>query len=173
MSREALRALETSLKSGHHADLARLAGGWSGTVKVWFEPGQLISEGAVRGRIRGVLGGLFVVHEYEAKFMGETEHGVAIHGYHLDTKRYESAWIDSFHTGTQIMVSRGVPKSTLHAVTGSYGGEDDGDTAGWRTEIELKSVDQLMIQMFNVTPQGRESLAVEFDYRRVHGARPL
>lgn len=167
------KALEASLQAGHHADLARLSGGWSGTVKVWFEPGQLISEGAVRGRIRGVLGGLFVIHEYEAKYMDETEHGVALHGYDLDASRYESAWIDSFHTGTQIMFSRGVPKATLHAVTGSYGNENEGETAGWRTEIELKSPDRLLIQMFNVTPQGRESLAVEFDYRRVHGARPV
>ena len=166
-------ALEASLQTGHHADLARLSGGWSGSVKVWFESDQLVSDGAVRGRIRGVLDGRFVIHEYEAKYMGEIEHGVAIHGYHLDARRYESAWIDSSHTGTQIMVSRGVPKASLHAVTGSYGADNHEGAGGWRTEIEMKSTDRLLIQMFNVTREGNESLAVEFDYRRVHGARPV
>lgn len=167
------KEFEASLQQGHHADLARLVGDWSGTVKVWFEPDQLASEGSVRGRIRSVLNGRFVIHEYEAQCMGETENGVAIHGYHLDRHCYESAWIDSFHTGTQIMVSRGVPTAVLHSVTGSYGGESDGEAWGWRTEIELKSADRLLIRMFNITPQGEESLAVEFDYQRVDGARPV
>lgn len=167
------KALKASLATGHHADLAALVGGWSGRVKVWFEADQLASDGVVRGRIRTVLGGRFVIHEYEAQCMDETEHGVAIHGYHLERECYESAWIDSFHTGTQIMISHGIPRAILHGVTGSYGGEIDGEAWGWRTEIDLKSADHLMIQMFNITPKGEEALAVEFDYRRVHGARPL
>ncbi len=167
------KEFEASLRIGHHADLARLVGGWSGTVKTWFEADQLAGEGSVRGRIRSALGGRFVIHEYEAQCLGETENGVAIHGYHLDRHCYESAWIDSFHTGTQIMVSHGVPRAALHSVTGSYGGESDDEAWGWRTEIELKPTDRLLIQMFNITPQGEDALAVEFDYRRVRGSRPV
>lgn len=167
------KELEASLESGHHADLARLVGDWSGSLRVWFEPGELVSDATVRGRIRSVLGGRFVLHEYESQCMGEAEQGIAIHGYHLDGHCYESAWIDSFHTGTQIMLSRGVPMATLHAVTASYGSESDGAAWGWRTEVEKSSGDKLLIRMFNITPQGEESLAVEFAYRRVHAARSL
>lgn len=167
------KQFEASLQSGHHAELAHLDGDWSGTIRVWFEPGKPASDGALRGRIRPVLGGRFVIHEYEGECMGEPHQGVAIHGYYIDRNRYESAWIDSFHTGTQMMFSTGVPMATLHSVLGSYGGESDGEVWGWRTEIEKKSADHLLIQMFNVTPQGEQSLGVEFDYRRVHASRPL
>lgn len=167
------KEFETSLQTGPHAGLARLVGEWSGKLRVWFEPGQLAEETGVRGSFRSLLGGRFVLHEYEATCVGETQQGLAIHGYHLDRHRYESAWIDSFHTGTQLMFSTGFPMAALHSVLGSYGGESDGEPWGWRTELDLKSADQLLIRMYNVTPQGEEGLAVEFDYRRVHPVRPL
>lgn len=166
-------AFEKSLQSGHHADLVRLAGDWAGKVRIWFEPDQLGDESTIRGRIRPVLGGRFVIHEYETRSMGETQHGFAIHGYHIDRQRHESAWIDSFHTGTQLMFSTGLPLAALHEVTGSYGGESDGQPWGWRTALAMESPDHLVIAMYNVTPQGEESLAVEFDYRRIHASRPL
>lgn len=167
------KEFEASLQSGPHADLARLVGDWTGKLRIWFEPGQLGEESSVRGSFRSVLGGRFVIHDYEGSCMGDVSQGLAIHGYHLDRHRHESAWIDSFHTGTQLMFSTGVPMAALHSVSGSYGGESDGEAWGWRTLIEMKSTEQLLITMFNITPQGEESVAVEFDYRRVHAVRPL
>ena len=74
------KEFETSLDRGHHAELAQLVGDWSGSLRVWFEPGQPASDAAVRGRIRSVLAGRFVLHEYESQCMDEAEQGVAVLG---------------------------------------------------------------------------------------------
>jgi hypothetical protein len=83
------------------------------------------------------------------------------------TQRYEAAWVDSGHNGTAIMFSESEPTQTGPVnVLGTYGGHDGGETWGWRTELEFPQDDRLLITMYNITPQGQEAKAVEFDYAR-------
>jgi hypothetical protein len=97
---------ETSLKEGAHARLAGMAGDWRGTTRTWFEAGKLGNESEIRGSIRVVLGGRFLLHEYECIFQGKPEQGIALYGYHLDESMFEAAWIDDFHTGTAIQFAQ-------------------------------------------------------------------
>lgn len=161
------QAFDQSLQAGgrHHA-LGRLVGRWRGTTRVWFEPDTVADEAPINGTIRSVLGGRFVQHEYETTFMGELQHGLALYGWHIDRRAYEAAWIDSAHTGTQLMYSEGAKGDARFAVLGHYGGHDDGMPWGWRTEIALEGDDRLVITAFNITPQGEESKAVETVYTR-------
>ncbi|RYF99948.1 MAG: DUF1579 domain-containing protein, partial [Chitinophagaceae bacterium] len=99
--------LEQSLKSGPHAKLAKLVGTWAGTTRVWFEPTTVADESPVEGVMKAVLGGRFILHEYKGSFGGKPLEGLALYGYHLDLKKIQSAWIDSFHNGAAIMFSEG------------------------------------------------------------------
>ncbi len=156
------QAFEESMQPGgrHHA-LGQLVGSWHGTTRVWFEPDKVADEAPIRGTIRAVLGGRFVQHEYETTFMGEPQHGLALYGWHIERKCHEAAWIDSAHTGTQLMFCEGSKEDLRLAVLGHYGGHDDGAPWGWRTEIVLDGDDRLVITAFNISPQGDESRAVE------------
>lgn len=160
---------------GPHQHLARMAGPWEGCYRLWFEPDMLAAESAQRGTLRVVLGGRFLLHEYTWDFDGRSHAGIALYGYHIDERRWECAWVDSFHTGSSIMYSVSPGHADVDTVAerfsvlGSYG---DGQTPpgprwGWRTAIEQPGDDTLVIVMTNIAPDGREGRAVEVNYARV------
>src|SRR5690606_4615381 len=96
---------ETSKASGVHAQLARLEGNWEGIARVWFEPDKVADESPMKGTMKLVLGGRFILHEYQGSFGGKPLEGIAIYGYHLALGKYQCAWVDSYHNGTAIMLS--------------------------------------------------------------------
>lgn len=159
---------EASLEpGGPHDILARMAGRWRGTARTWFMPGELADESAIQGEIRRILGGRFVCHEYEGTMQGEPLSGVAIHGYDVDAGEYVTSWIDSFHNGTAIMVSRspGEGHTDGFSVLGGYGAGDE--RWGWRTEVAFPSADRLTITHYIITPGGEEAKGVEIEYERL------
>jgi len=164
-------AMNGALQDIPHRLLSRMIGDWEGIYRLWFERDMLASESVQRGTLRSVLGGRFLLHEYCWEFDGRTYGGLALLGHHLDERRWESAWVDSFHTGTAILQSRAEqPGGPGHfAVLGDYGDgqQPPGPRWGWRTEIEQPEDDRLVIVMTNISPSGEEAKAVEVEYRRV------
>jgi hypothetical protein len=160
--------LEQSLApGGAHHRLGQLAGTWAGTARTWFEPDKLADESPIAGTIRLVFDGRFALHEYRGSINGKPLTGMAIHGYHLDHERWETAWIDSFHTGTSILFSLGGPHAgdAPASVLGHYS-LPGGEPWGWRTTIEIPDADHLVITHYNILPGGLEARAVEIRYTR-------
>ncbi|WP_207426155.1 DUF1579 domain-containing protein [Pedobacter sp. SYSU D00535] len=162
-----MEKFETSKSSGEHKQLASLVGKWTGITKVWFEPDVLADESPASGTISLILDGRFVLHEYKGSMSGKALEGLAIFGYDLQNNKFQSAWIDSFHMGTGIMFSEGPHQEKSFAVTGSYGSREMSERWGWRTEIDLRSEDELYITMFNISPSGEEAKATETVYKRI------
>jgi hypothetical protein len=158
-------AFDASLANGRHRQLAQMVGDWEGSFRLWFTPDELACEAPQRGRIRSVLGGRFLIHEYESRYHDEPIEGVVMYGYHMDDGRWESAWVESFGTGTSIMFSTG--DGAVPDVLGSYGDGQGGPRWGWRTMLEQPDPDTLVITMFNISPQGEALRAVETRYTRV------
>ncbi|MGZ5219940.1 MAG: DUF1579 domain-containing protein [Chitinophagaceae bacterium] len=161
--------LETSKATGPHFQLSKLAGEWEGTTKTWFEPGKIADESPVRGSMRPILGGRFILHEYKGSFGDKPLEGIAIYGYHLELKKFQSAWIDSFHNGTAIMLSEGQRGDDHFSMLGGYAyvTPELEQHWGWRTEIEMINDDEVKITAFNITPGGEEAKATETLYKKV------
>lgn len=151
---------------GPHALLAAMVGEWAGVARTWFEPGKLADEAPIKGSTRLILDGMFLLHEYEGGMTGHAMQGLAIHGYSCGEKRWQTAWVDSVHNGTRIMLSQGAIDASTGKPNflGSYPAPPGPDW-GWRTTLELRDIDNLVISHFNITPDGDESIGVEIDYR--------
>ncbi len=160
--------LETSKTSGIHLQLSKLAGNWAGTSKVWFEPGDPVDTAEVTGTMKLIMNGKYILHEYKSAFQGKPLEGIAIYAYNLDLNKYEMAWIDSFHTGTFIMFSEGKRNTDEFKMLGSYAyvTPETEQHWGWRTEINMTSDDDVVITAYNISPEGEESKATEFVYKR-------
>ena len=126
---------EESIEGGVHLRLATLAGEWEGTTKTWFEPDVLADESPMTGKMSAILGGRFILHEYAGELTGKPFEGVAIYGFDLATNKFQSAWVDSFHMSTAIMLSEGDAGDKFSAFGTYYTGPDT-PRWGWRTEIE-------------------------------------
>lgn len=154
-------------EGGPHHRLAAMAGVWEGSYRLWFAPGPPTMQGTQRGRLRLALGGRFLVHEYSGEAGGDAFEGIALIGRHLDGGAWETAWVDSFHTGTSIMLQRSA--TTTGAAFTALGGyaAGDGPDWGWRTDIDQPDADTLRITMSNIEPGAEPQLAVQVDYVRV------
>ena len=160
---------EVSKTSGVHFQLSRLVGEWEGSSKTWFEPTAVADESPVRGSMRLVLDGRFILHEYSGSFAGKPLQGMTIFGYHLGLKKFQSALIDSFHNDTALMFSEGMRGSEDFKVLGSYAyvTPEAEQHWGWRTELEILSDDEVLITAYNISPAGEEAKATELRYKRI------
>jgi len=155
---------DESLSAGKHLQLSKYAGDWEGMASTWFEPGKAPDISPIKGKISQVLGGKFMMHEYEGSLMGKPFTGIMLIGYHLQSSSWKYAWIDSTHTGTDIMFNTGADAPHFTA-NGSWMAGNE--TWGWRTDIEQNDPGRLLITMYIVRPDGSEAKGVEIDYHRV------
>lgn len=152
--------------SPHHF-LAGLAGGWTGTSKLWLEPDKLADESPVVGSIQLILDGRFALYLYQGSIEGEVQHGMFMVGYNTTLEQYEASWVDSFHNNTGIMFCVGSAKENGFSVLGSYPDPTGGPDWGWRTEVELVDHEHLIITAYNIHPEYGEAKATEARLSRV------
>ncbi len=157
-----------SLTTGEHQKLNSIVGEWQGVTKTWFGPDELADEAEINGTMRPLFDGRFVLHEYTITFQGKQLQGLAILSYHLQSKKFQSAWIDTFHMGTGIMFSEGKANSQFFSVLGHYeASEEQPELWGWRTEIDVINNNEIVLTAYNISPQGEELIATKTEYRRI------
>jgi hypothetical protein len=152
--------------SPHHL-LSQMAGSWTGTSRLWFEPDQMADESPVVGTIQLILSGRFALYLYQGSAQGELQHGLFTFGYNTTLDRYEASWVDSFHNNTAIMFCTGNATDNGFFVLGGFPDPNGGPDWGWRTEVELVDVDHLLITAYNISPEGDEAKATEARLTRV------
>ncbi len=161
--------LQQSKVDGAHFKLSMLEGKWEGTTKTWFDPAKLEDESPITGTMKLIFDGRFILHEYESSIGDKPISGMALYGYDLNTQKFQSAWVDTFHNGTAIMFSEGKKGEISLNVVGSYTyiAPEMEQQWGWRTEIIIVNDFEIIISAFNISPEGEESRATETAYKKV------
>lgn len=152
-----------------HAVLTRWAGAWEGPTRTWFDPSGAPEESRTHANIESLLGGRFVRIDYHSMAMGKPHAGQFIVGFDRTEGLYTSAWVDSFHMSANMMVSTGAPRDDGRvSMLGSYTAsmcDEQGVTQkqkwGWRTVIHQPDADTVVLESFNISPEGQEDRAVE------------
>lgn len=145
----------------------RLIGRWSGTVRTWLDPAAAPVENEIGGTFRRAFDTGALVHEYQSHVGEHRSDGMALIGTDIATNRHCVSWVDTFHTGSNVMLFAADDRTVENGVSlhGSYAA---GDQAwGWRIEIRVAGADEVRIDHFNIEPGGEEARAIEIVYRRV------
>lgn len=148
--------------------LSKLAGTWSGSSTTWFQPGSPALEGKISGKIAKVLSSNAIAHTYRTRLEGKPVQGIATIGKDIATLKVGICWVDTFHTGGDVMLLQrdGTTIKNGFSVSGQYATGPDTPPWSWRTTYELKNANRLEIIHYNVLPDGTEAMAVRIDYRR-------
>lgn len=135
-----------------------LDGTWTGITKTWLDADAPPDEAKVSATITTVVERWMRI-AYTSTVAGKPHTGEMTFGFHKDPQQYEMALIDTFHTGSAIMLSVSKPECKTIDVLGSYAAGPE--RWGWRTVLESTSADEIVIRSFNIEPSGKEYPAIE------------
>lgn len=150
-----------------HEVLGRCTGTFTTRMKSWMEPGAPPIESEGKQTSRWILGGRYVVDDYESTFMGKAFHGMGINAYDNYKKQYISTWMDTMSTG--IMILRGQYDDATRTLT--LDGTFDDPTTGTPTKVKsvgrFVDADTHVFEMYMGMPGGEWFKNMEITYTRV------
>jgi hypothetical protein len=147
--------------------LESLVGKWRGTNRLhttWVEENP-VRETVSMAIVELTARGRFLKIEYDWTFEDAVQEGLILIGDEKDSDLIKAFWIDSWHLSDKFMVSEGRLGNGAISIKGFYAVPDHPDW-GWRTIIEPEKANSFKIIMYNVSPEGEETLAVEMELKR-------
>lgn len=143
-------------------------GDWSGTNRLYlgdWKPEEPVHSSEATANVKKRVGDQFLEISYTWSYEGKSQEGILIFGGDNKADTVSAFWTDSWHLAHQTMLCSGAENvDGVVSLGGTYKVEGHPDW-GWRTEVAAES-GRLVFKMFNVSPEGEESLAVEMDLRR-------
>ncbi|HXO22831.1 MAG TPA: DUF1579 domain-containing protein [Thermoanaerobaculia bacterium] len=146
--------------------LARMAGDWTFSNKMWMAPGQPPTESNGTMHAEVLMGGRYVEHHWSGNMMGMPFEGRGTEAYDNVAKQYVNSWIDNMGTG--IVHSTGSCEAGGKSCT--YLGEMWDPATGKKTT--LKSVitwsgdNSFKNEMYAPDPSGKEMKMMEITATR-------
>lgn len=110
--------------------------------------------------------GMVIQFDYSWEFESDREEGLLLMGYDHIKNKISMSWADSWRQNPGFMMSEGSMNSEKSISAKAEYEVSEGPNWGWRTEIILKSDNNFDFEMYNITPQGGELLAVKVEYTK-------
>lgn len=144
---------------------SELVGDWSGSYSLWLDPEAEPQVSTARTRIEPAANNAYYLMTYDWDFAGKPQAGVFLFGGR--DKTASASWGDSFHMTPDPMQCQGTLSDDGNklSILGSYGA-GSGPDWGWRTDFTRQGSDTLVMEAYNITPDGEEGLAVRAEFHR-------
>lgn len=168
MTQEQMEAMKKALTPGEpHKQLAKMAGDWTFTNKMWIAPGQPPAESTGTMHGETILEGRYVQTAWKGDFMGQPFEGRGTEGWDNVGKQYVSSWVDNMGTG--IMHSTGTCENGFKKC--SVSGEMFDPTTGQKTTMKSVIIwiddNHFKNEMYSKDPaSGQEVKMMELDVVR-------
>jgi uncharacterized protein DUF1579 len=149
-----------------HKHLAKMAGDWTFTNKMWMAPGQPPMESGGTMHAETILGGRYLQAVWKGNMMGMDFEGHGTEGYDNLAKKYVSTWIDNMGTG--IMYSTGTCDADGKKCEskGSMIDPMTGKESYMRSVVNWTDDNNFAMQMYGPDPSGKEFQWMEFAIKR-------
>ena len=148
----------------HHKLLQPLIGRWNTQSRQWLgTPKPETATG--HAEVKSILGGRFVEEKYDSIIFGKPYQGQGWTGFDTRTKKFVSAWVDTW--GTWITVEEGSADPTGKVLTLTAQDYDvaTGKTRPIKFVYTIESNDHHVMRMYEQI-QGKETLTMEVDYKK-------
>ncbi len=144
----------------------KLTGEWTGSYELWLDPTQPSQNSGIVAHGRLVAKGSYFLLSYSWEWEGERQEGVFLMG--GDGEKASATWGDSWHMQPEPMICEGELSEEDQKLVflGSYGAGPGVPDWGWRTEFTLQGEGAFLMEAYNITPEGLESLAVRAELTR-------
>ena len=146
--------------------LGKLVGNWAGSNRLhvpWMEPP--IKESASTAAVSLKTQGKVLSIEYTWTFDGDPQDGIMLISQDPKSETATMIYTDSWHLGHTFMECKGTADENGNLNFKGFYAVPDHPDWGWRTEI-IPGDDSFQFKVYNVTPEGEESIAVEGDFTR-------
>lgn len=145
-----------------HKHLARMAGDWTFTNRMWLAPGQPPQEWSGTMHAETVLGGRYVQSIWKGSFMGQEYEGRGMEGYDNAAQQYVSSWVDNMAGSIVLSTGTCVDGGRKCTTTPTTGGPSTMKTVvSWIDDNNFKS------EMYMKDPtSGQQSRMMEIVAKR-------
>lgn len=156
---------KASTPTERHANLAKLAGSWATTVKLWMDPSgePMVTEGTMENRL--IMGGRFLEGKLDGSFMGQPFNGYWLLGYNNVTEQHESIWVDNHGTGIYLYTGSSNEAGDEMTLRGKYKDPVTQDWVETRSLMKIVSPDEIQETVWEKRGD-QEVRTMEIVYRR-------
>jgi hypothetical protein len=146
--------------------LARFAGDWTFTNRMWMAPGQPPAESTGTMHAEVLMGGRYVEHHWGGNMMGMAFEGRGTEAYDNVGKQYVNSWIDNMGTG----IVHSIGSCDAGGKTCTYQGEmwdpATGKKTTLKTVITWSDDNTFKNEMYGPDPSGKEAKMMEITASR-------
>jgi hypothetical protein len=145
---------------------AKLTGDWKGSYSLWLRPGTPAQTSEISANFQSAAKGNYFLMTYSWKRGDDAHEGVFFFGGHGIAAT--AIWGDSFHMVPEPMQCKGelMDGGRKLIFNGSYS-MGEGPAWGWRTEFTRQGPNSLLMEAYNIMPDGFEALAVKAELERI------
>ena len=166
-SQAEMEAMMKAMSPGEeHKLLARMAGDWEFTSKMWMAPGAPPSESGGTMHAEMILGGRYVQADWKGNFMGMAFEGRGTEGYDNLGKKYVSSWVDNMGTGILHTTGTCEQGGKVCRQSGSMIDPMTGKDTPWKSVVTWQDANTFLFEMFGNDPSGKEMKMMEFTVKR-------